>query len=155
MGNEVSILLDIDQSLIDLSSANYSERDHLISQWCMATEQTFERWNLEFQTVLVLFDMSGFRYGEEERSQIVRARDVGNLSGTTPMNVLREVIAAHTQAEVLLQLRYEYNQLDDGYNFNTEVFDSFCLKCDNITSLWGRGLKHPEVNEEIQKLSNN
>jgi len=75
MGIEVPILLDIEQSLRELSSANHPERDLLISQWCRATEQTFEQWNVDFQTVLVLFDVVGLQ-NSEQRSQIVRARDV-------------------------------------------------------------------------------
>jgi len=76
MGNEVPILLDIEQRLIELSLTNIPERDLLISQWCRATKQTFEQWNFEFQTVLVLFDVSGFQNSEEERLQTVRARHV-------------------------------------------------------------------------------
>jgi len=45
-------------------------------------------------------------------------------------------VTSYTQAEVLLQLSYEFSQLDDSEDF-ISAYDNFFRKCRTITDVWG------------------
>lgn len=58
------------------------------------------------------------------------------MNDTSTLSQTREVVTSYTQVEVLLQLQYEFSQIDDSEDFNS-AYDNFFRKCRTITDIWG------------------
>ena len=58
------------------------------------------------------------------------------MNASSSVSFIRKVVESYTQAEVLLQLSYEFDKLEDCEDFEI-VFDNFFRKCRSITEIWG------------------
>ncbi|KAL4119987.1 hypothetical protein QTP88_012737 [Uroleucon formosanum] len=94
-------------------------------------------WNLEQTVALLLFRGSNYiEYVdcdiEGDTGQISRAENVTYLGASSTPTEVRDVIMVYSQAEVLLQLKFEYNLLSR----DEDEIEEFHIKIEMITSAW-------------------
>ncbi|KAE9522648.1 hypothetical protein AGLY_016953 [Aphis glycines] len=140
--DEIERVLDMlntmEAELSNGSQLNLSERTMTVTKLWQEIMMRFEDMGLEQTVGLLLFRGSNYiEYVdcdiEGDTGTILRAENVEYLSVSSSQTEIRDVVMSHTQAEVLLQLKYEYELLAR----DEDEIQEFYTKVRMITSVWG------------------
>uniref|UniRef100_A0A2S2PM07 Uncharacterized protein n=1 Tax=Schizaphis graminum TaxID=13262 RepID=A0A2S2PM07_SCHGA len=136
------VILDMlnfmEADLNDCSQLNPSERNTKVTEIWQGIIRLFKLMNLEQTVGLILFRGSNYiEYVdcdiEGDLGRILRAENIEYLTVSSSDEEIIHVLMGYTQAEVLLQLKFEYELLardeDEIKDFHTKV--------QMITSVWG------------------
>ncbi|XP_026819525.1 uncharacterized protein LOC113558238 [Rhopalosiphum maidis] len=120
------------------SQLNLSERNTKVTETWQDIMQHFDLMGLEQTVGLILFHGSNYiEYVdcdiEGDLGRILRAENVEYLTEASSEEDIINVLMGYTQAEVLLQLKFEYELLAR----DEEEINDFHTKVQMITSVWG------------------
>ncbi|KAL4082390.1 hypothetical protein QTP88_029988, partial [Uroleucon formosanum] len=127
----------MESDLAYYAQIDWGNRHTMVTELWLEIMRHFEYLNLEQTVALLLFRGSNYiEYVdcdiEGDTGQISRAENVTYLGASSTPTEVRDVIMVYSQAEVLLQLKFEYNLLSR----DEDEIEEFHIKIEMITSAW-------------------